>query len=81
MVPPSMIVRLLGASRFCAAKASRRGEFALHLHCQRRGASVRVARLLMDAHPAALRAVEGLNGWTPLHAGKCCAMSSLHFIF
>jgi ankyrin repeat protein len=68
MVPPSIVTRILRANPACASRPSRQGEFPLHLHCQRRkAASVQVAQMLLQAHPPALRVLDGSHGWTPLH--------------
>ena len=44
----------------------------LHLHCQRRNASVETAQLLLSAYPDAAHARERSLGYTPFHFAAAC---------
>jgi ankyrin repeat protein len=67
MVEPSCIERLIKASPVVASKVNMKRQTPLRLHCQRRNASVEVAKLLLEAHPDAMQLLDGDDGWAPIH--------------
>ena len=67
MVPHGSIQRLIDPST--ASRTNHKEQTPLHLHCNRRNASVEIAQLLVDAAPSALRIRDRApgTGYTPLH--------------
>lgn len=74
-IDPSSLAQLLKANPSCASKLNNKRHTPLHLHCQRRNASTRVAKILLEANPEALYVLDGEDGWAPLHY----AVSNVNF--
>jgi ankyrin repeat protein len=67
MIDPNSIVQLLNANSGLARRVNNKNQTPLRLHCQRRNASTHVARLLLEANPDALRTLDYIDGWAPIH--------------
>jgi ankyrin repeat protein len=67
MIDPNSIVQLLNANLSLARRVNTNNQTPLRLHCQRRNASTHVARLLLEANPDALRTLDSIDGWAPIH--------------
>jgi ankyrin repeat protein len=68
MVPAGAVEQLLAATPSAASRTNYDEQTPLHLHCQRRNASVQVAQLLLEAYPLALRLGDRTDwGCSPLH--------------
>ncbi|GAX11302.1 hypothetical protein FisN_15Lh231 [Fistulifera solaris] len=69
MLPPGVIDRLVRASPTSVSRLNRWGQTALHLHCQRRNASVELAEYLLNLAPESiqLRDRSDARGFTPFH--------------
>lgn len=66
---PDTIELLLEAAPSSAARTNHQEQTPLHLHCMRRGSSVEIARLLVNACPESLSVRDRAPGagFTPLH--------------
>jgi ankyrin repeat protein len=67
MIPANSLEQLIAANPSCAVRLNTRNQTALRLHCQRRNASVKVAKILLEANPDALTILETEDGWAPMH--------------
>lgn len=66
MVPRNRLMQLLEANPSAASRVNNSNQTPLRLHCQRRNASVEVARILFEAHPDTIFLLDN-DGWAPLH--------------
>ncbi len=66
MVPLNRFVQLLLANPSAASKVNNHNQTPLRLHCQRRNASVEVAKILFMGRPETIRVLDS-DGWAPLH--------------
>lgn len=73
MLAPNTLKQLIFASPDSASAVNNLNQTPLLLHCARRNASAHVAKILFDAYPPAAVAVDGNNGWTPLHYAAASA--------
>jgi ankyrin repeat protein len=83
MLPPGVIDRLIRASPTSVGRLNSWGQTALHLHCQRRNASVQLAEYLLNLAPESiqLRDRSVAHGFTPFHYAASNSSHALMALF